>query len=50
VQYKQMTPVEAFEHVRFHRPRVLLASAQWKVSYCNDFLGHHCNDFSCLNT
>jgi protein-tyrosine phosphatase len=28
VQYKQMTPVEAYEHVRLHRPRVLLASAQ----------------------
>ncbi|KAL6641462.1 hypothetical protein ACP70R_019643 [Stipagrostis hirtigluma subsp. patula] len=31
VQYKQMTPAEAYEHVRLHRPRVLLASAQWKA-------------------
>uniref|UniRef100_A0A0E0BDT3 phosphatidylglycerophosphatase n=1 Tax=Oryza glumipatula TaxID=40148 RepID=A0A0E0BDT3_9ORYZ len=28
VQYKQMTPAEAYEHVRLRRPRVLLASAQ----------------------
>ncbi|KAF8728112.1 hypothetical protein HU200_018691 [Digitaria exilis] len=32
VQYKNMTPAEAYEHVRLRRPRVLLASAQWKVS------------------
>ncbi|XBJ17469.1 hypothetical protein VPH35_008868 [Triticum aestivum] len=31
VQYKQMTPAGAFEHVRSCRPRVLLASAQWKA-------------------
>lgn len=33
VQYKNMTPAEAYEHVRLRRPRVLLASAQWQVSY-----------------
>ncbi|CAN6288772.1 unnamed protein product [Urochloa humidicola] len=31
VQYKNMTPAEAYEHVRMHRPRVLLASAQWQA-------------------
>ncbi|TVU31671.1 hypothetical protein EJB05_23369 [Eragrostis curvula] len=31
VQYKQMTPIEAYEHVRLRRPRVLLASAQWQA-------------------
>nr|CAB3495252.1 unnamed protein product [Digitaria exilis] len=31
VQYKNMTPAEAYEHVRLRRPRVLLASAQWKA-------------------
>ncbi|KAJ3681826.1 hypothetical protein LUZ60_014399 [Juncus effusus] len=28
VEYKQMTPYEAYEYVRFRRPRVLLASSQ----------------------
>ena len=28
-----MTPAEAYEHVRLRRPRVLLASAQWQVSF-----------------
>ncbi|NP_001345354.1 dual-specificity protein-like phosphatase 1 [Zea mays] len=31
VQYKNMTPAEAYEHVRLRRPRVLLASAQWQA-------------------
>ncbi|XP_062206026.1 phosphatidylglycerophosphate phosphatase PTPMT2-like [Phragmites australis] len=31
VQYKNMSPSEAYEHVRLHRPRVLLASAQWQA-------------------
>lgn len=31
VQYKNMTPVEAYEHIRLRRPRVLLASAQWQA-------------------
>ncbi|CAL4915576.1 unnamed protein product [Urochloa decumbens] len=31
VQYKNMTPAEAYEHVRMRRPRVLLASAQWQA-------------------
>ncbi|XP_073001366.1 phosphatidylglycerophosphate phosphatase PTPMT2 [Typha latifolia] len=31
VQYKQMTPAAAYEHVRLIRPRVLLASSQWKA-------------------
>ncbi|OEL22507.1 putative dual specificity protein phosphatase DSP8 [Dichanthelium oligosanthes] len=31
VQYKNMTPSEAYEHVRLRRPRVLLASAQWQA-------------------
>jgi len=31
VQYKNMTPAEAYEHVRLRRPRVLLAPAQWQA-------------------
>lgn len=31
VQYKQMTPDEAYKHVKSIRPRVLLASSQWQV-------------------
>ncbi|XP_062200797.1 phosphatidylglycerophosphate phosphatase PTPMT2-like isoform X1 [Phragmites australis] len=31
VQYKNMTPAEAYEHVRLRRPRVLLACAQWQA-------------------
>ncbi|XP_073387247.1 phosphatidylglycerophosphate phosphatase PTPMT1-like [Physcomitrium patens] len=31
VQYKGMTPMEAFQYVRGKRPRVLLASAQWRA-------------------
>ncbi|OAY60087.1 phosphatidylglycerophosphate phosphatase PTPMT2 isoform X1 [Manihot esculenta] len=31
VQYKQMTPEVAYDYVRSIRPRVLLASAQWKA-------------------
>ncbi|KAI3881358.1 hypothetical protein MKW92_000492 [Papaver armeniacum] len=31
VQYKQMTPVAAFEYVRSIRQRVLLASSQWQA-------------------
>ncbi|XP_078170536.1 phosphatidylglycerophosphate phosphatase PTPMT2-like [Carex rostrata] len=31
VKYKNMTPEEAFEHVRLIRPRVLLARSQWKA-------------------
>ncbi|KAJ4748915.1 dual specificity protein phosphatase family protein [Rhynchospora pubera] len=31
VKYKNMTPEEAFEHVRSIRPRVLLARSQWKA-------------------
>ncbi|XP_023539494.1 putative dual specificity protein phosphatase DSP8 [Cucurbita pepo subsp. pepo] len=31
VQYKQMTPDEAYKHVKSIRPRVLLASSQWQA-------------------
>ncbi|KAK9142008.1 hypothetical protein Syun_011408 [Stephania yunnanensis] len=31
VKYRHMTPSTAFEYVRSRRPRVLLASSQWKV-------------------
>ncbi|XP_078155836.1 phosphatidylglycerophosphate phosphatase PTPMT2-like [Carex rostrata] len=31
VQYKQMSPSEAYQYVRFQRPRVLLASSQWEA-------------------
>ncbi|WCJ42602.1 Phosphotyrosine protein phosphatases superfamily protein [Euphorbia peplus] len=31
VEYKNMTPVAALEHVRSRRPRVLLAPSQWKA-------------------
>ncbi|WVZ57636.1 hypothetical protein U9M48_007997 [Paspalum notatum var. saurae] len=31
VQYKNMSPAEAYEHVRLRRPRVLLAAAQWQA-------------------
>ncbi|TXG48641.1 hypothetical protein EZV62_024516 [Acer yangbiense] len=31
VQHKQMTPDEAYEHVRSIRPRVILAPAQWQA-------------------
>ncbi|KAJ4774072.1 Dual-specificity protein-like phosphatase 1 [Rhynchospora pubera] len=31
VQYKGMSPAEAFEYVRVQRPRVLLASSQWQA-------------------
>ncbi|XP_022758372.1 putative dual specificity protein phosphatase DSP8 isoform X2 [Durio zibethinus] len=31
VHYKQMTPVAAYDYVRSIRPRVLLASSQWKA-------------------
>ncbi|KGN55844.1 putative dual specificity protein phosphatase DSP8 [Cucumis sativus] len=31
VQYKQMTPDEAYKHVKSIRPRVLLAASQWQA-------------------
>ncbi|KAK9102271.1 hypothetical protein Sjap_019525 [Stephania japonica] len=31
VKYRHMTPAAAFEYVRSRRPRVLLASSQWKA-------------------
>ncbi|CAL9086651.1 unnamed protein product [Musa textilis] len=31
MQHKQMTPTAAYEYVKIIRPRVLLASAQWKA-------------------
>ncbi|PKA61139.1 Putative dual specificity protein phosphatase DSP8 [Apostasia shenzhenica] len=31
VQHRQMTPTMAYEYVRLSRPRVLLASSQWKA-------------------
>ncbi|RZR73207.1 hypothetical protein BHM03_00021481 [Ensete ventricosum] len=40
MQHKQMTPTAAYEYVKLIRPRVLLASAQWKVtsSLCEHFI------------
>ncbi|XP_022965088.1 putative dual specificity protein phosphatase DSP8 isoform X1 [Cucurbita maxima] len=32
VQYKQMTPEEAYKHVKSIRPRVLLAPSQWQAA------------------
>jgi len=31
VEYKQMTPADAYEYVRSKRPRVLLAASQWQA-------------------
>lgn len=31
VQYKQMTPITAYEYVKLRRPRVHLAPSQWQV-------------------
>ncbi|XP_020575234.1 putative dual specificity protein phosphatase DSP8 [Phalaenopsis equestris] len=31
IKYKNMTPTDAFEHVRSKRPRVLLAPSQWQA-------------------
>jgi atypical dual specificity phosphatase len=33
VEHRGMTPVDAYQYVRARRPRVLLATAQWLVSY-----------------
>jgi len=41
-----MTPAEAYEHVRLRRPRVLLAPAQWQVSYHQILHASVCNYFS----
>lgn len=38
-----MTPAEAYEHVRLRRPRVLLAPAQWQVSYHQTLHASVCN-------
>nr|GMD76404.1 putative dual specificity protein phosphatase DSP8 [Ipomoea batatas] len=38
VRYKQMTPTDAYEYVKAIRPRVLLASSQWKA--VQEFYSH----------
>lgn len=32
VEHRGMTPIDAYQYVRARRPRVLLATAQWRVS------------------